>query len=186
MIRNSAEIDLVNSLFDSNYDAAIPGTGVVNLGGQVQCDVEHQEDCLPVCTKCLDGRETPPPTPHPATRATLPPTFQPAGPPTNKQKPTALAGTISALLVLVFVTGSILIHRRVNASTPNSEELTTSTQSLTRSLLGANSVPNPPVPHVSFAVLQSSRAAIFVVGRTLRVEHWSTGNKKKDARTREC
>ena len=174
LVLDDAEIDLVNSLFESNYDGSnydASGVGVVSLGGQVQCDVE---DCLPVCTSCL--RETVSPSPHPA------------APSTNEENatvPTVIAST-SALLVLVLV-GLLTLRHRLNATSVTchvglehaaaSFELpdTISTLPLTRYLLEDTSVHNPPDPHVSFELLRVSRAAIFVVDRSLRVELWSAG-----------
>ena len=181
LVLDDAEIDLVNSLFESNYDGSnydASGVGVVNLGGQVQCVVEssglHLTNrlCLPVCTSCR--WETTSPTPHPA------------APPTNEQnatEPTVIA-SISALLVLVVV-GLLTVRHRLNATSVTCSggleraagtfELTT--DAISRHLLEDSSVPNPPDPHVSFALLRVSRAAIFVVNRSWRVELWSAGNR---------
>ena len=175
-------VELWSTLVTTNYDAETSGIGVVNLGGQVQCDVEH---CLPICTICLD-----------VGWVTLSPTSQPATSSTNDQKatvPTVIA-SISALLVLVLV-GLSTVRHRLNATSVTCDdglqqaaaggvELpdTTSTR-LTSHLLEDSSVQKSPDPHVSFELLRASRAAIFVVDRSMRVELWSAGNFGGDAQS---
>ena len=66
--------DLINSVFQSNVgNDGDDGVGVVNLNGQLQCDVAI--GCLPVCTVCRD-EEVPslPPTRPPVIQVTATPT----------------------------------------------------------------------------------------------------------------
>jgi hypothetical protein len=157
------EIDLENTLFESNYDGsnngATSGIGVVNLGGQVQCDVAG---CLPVCTKCEDD-------PHPP-------------PPAEKKSVTNIPeGVVAISALFLLVLGGVLILRgKLNVTSVSSGgyELPDTSNILCRTLLDDSAVRNPPEEvHVSMALLQSSRAAIFVVDHAMRVELWSTGNR---------
>ena len=181
LVLGGGTVDLVSTLFESNYDAKGSGVGVVNLGGQVQCDVAN---CLPVCTRCLDDDWE-----------TLSPTSRPAASPTNEQNATlpTVVASVSTLFVLVLV-GLWTMRHRLNTATsvtcddgleqapgPGTFELPDTIrtqQTLTSHLLDSSveTPPNPRDPHVSFALLRGSRAAIFVVDRSLRVELWSAGN----------
>ena len=184
LVLGGGTVELVGNTFESNYDAKTLGVGVVNLGGQVQCDVEH---CLPVCTICLDdGWETLSPTSHPAAL------------PNNEQVGTltAVVACVSTLLVLVLV-GLFTVRRRLNATTSatcddglaqtgperGSFELPYTfgdSETLTSRLLDGSveTSPDPPDPLVAyFALLRASLAAIFVVNQSLRVELWSAGNR---------
>jgi hypothetical protein len=163
------EIDLVNSLFESNYDAQTSGVGVTNFGGQVHCNIEQ---CLPVCTVCLDEQETKSPTPHPATPSPTP--YHSTTPPTNKQNTTAVVVTISTLIVSVLV-GLLALRHKLNA-TSVTFECRDQNAAVSCELPDTSGTQAPR--HVSFVFLQSSRAAIFVVDHNLRLELWSTGNDR--------
>lgn len=188
LVLTGSTIDLVNSLFDLNFDANdnSTGIGIVNMGGDVQCDTNH---CLQVCTVCIDGRGSPSPTPHPA--AVTPPTPHPTAatsPTSNKWGVTETAVfAISAAFVAAFVVAVAVVlaawrrHGNISdvmgvedCSEPDAATMT-GAATLTSDLLG--DARNPPDPHVSFALLQSSRAAVFVVDRAMRVKLWSTGKQ---------
>ena len=68
-------VDLVQSTFHANFaitnSSDADGIGIVNIGGELQCDIPG---CLPVCTACLSPQPTQQPTTVQQARPSSPPT----------------------------------------------------------------------------------------------------------------
>ena len=102
--------DLLRSTtFQANFATnSTDGTGIVNLGGEVQCS---PLGCLPVCTTCV----SPPPTPQP-TRSTAP--THPAQVMPHADGAADLSSEWVLVLVLamsvafVSISGCAMLHRR--------------------------------------------------------------------------
>ena len=194
VVLTSASIDLINSSFHTNFDANTSSVGVVNVGGEIHCDLKH---CLQVCTTCLSPSSSPTPLPTPGMES---PTPSPASSPTHPVTGTPPTNKIRDGMVVLIVFASFIVLvggvaggawcRRLNATHPSAlildgreNELLTSGfggSSSTHHLVDDGSIRTPPDSHVSFAMLRSSRAAVVIIDRSMRIRLWSTGKENGD------
>ena len=188
-VRKSGFVDLLNSVFQSNGRHG-DGTGIVNLHGQVQCDVNF--GCLPICTVCRD-EEMPSLSPK-----TVPPTLSPTRPPPRVRVTPALTKyfaieVVAIIMLICIITAVGQSCRNTNRSWDEGSMgdanpllmgleveigIVTATHSSDQ-LLGDAPESGSVELTTRSAVMKSfevSPAPVFVVARnTMRVVVWSPG-----------
>ena len=100
VVCKSGFADLVNSVFQSNGNDTEVGVGIVNLNGQVQCDVNL--GCLPFCTVCREEEV-------PLLPPTQPPTGQVTPTPGTTSRTRETDGSAAFIFFVVVVALSILL-----------------------------------------------------------------------------
>ena len=184
LINTGGKVDLSSSIFLSN-DANGSASGIVNLGGEVQCDPSQ---CLPVCTSC---RDTTDPLLEEDDVDALP-----------RSRVADRESTFSGLvlirlacaLVALALLGVVAVWRRRPCATSGAaEQQTTGIEmrddflpllednaeraAAPMSLPVETSATDAPARelNVSFAALRSSPAPVFGIDTAMRIVLWSRG-----------
>ena len=184
--------DLRHSTFEENVDATSCGIGVVNLGGEVHCDLAG---CFPVCTACqsspptsqptLEHGQSPPPTPRPSFKGVL--SLSPSSQPTVASKPSRAQIKTAAVVVgfVLVVIGVVMVRRTwsrgVGLHHVGETQFPSNQQSLLRlgDARNDNADETEMVQLVESPVMRShefSPAPVFAVARgSMRIVLWSPG-----------
>ena len=186
MLQEGGVADIRHSGFQENVDATSFGIGIVNLGGEVQCDLAG---CFPVCTVCQSSSPTPQPTveqgqsPPPTPR----PSFEGALSPSPQMKTIVIfTFTIAAVAGFMIVVICVVMVRRACRRGDGYQFGETRFYSNQQPLLRLDGArndhdvePEELVELVEYPVMRSyefSPAPVFVVAQTsMRIVLWSPG-----------
>ena len=175
LVHKNGLLDLLGSVFENNWDdklSDLSGVGIVNLGGEIDCD---DDGCFPVCDVCLDDDEVLSPGPAP----------QPARPKTNgtdtRSRWWFVTGSVIGGLVACSATLFFSCRRSVTCQFRNSDQRDTPglelpvEQALQQRLLLEDKQPDGSVQLALRSVVKCSPAPIFVVSCDMRISAWSPG-----------
>ena len=186
LLQEGGVADIRHSRFQENFDATsfVGGIGIVNLGGEVQCDLAG---CFPVCTVCQSSSPTPQPTveqgqsPPPTPR----PSFEGALSPSSQMKKIVVFTIAAVAGFMIVVIGVVMVRRacrRGDGYQFGETRFYSNQQPLLRLDDARNDhdvEPEELVELVEYPVMRSyefSPAPVFVVAQaSMRIVLWSPG-----------
>ena len=191
LVERHSRINILDSEFHANVDGiGTDDIGIVNLGGQLQCDATG---CLQVCTECRDYPAPsvwPSSSPTPMAIVSLPPTalLPPTVRPPSRAQPITrrwwFVVGLGCLAAWCGVTFLCFGHRRKCRGFGLNSGAETALSRYQRALLDARSDEPEPgselsvelVGHSVLKAYETSLAPVFVVGSTnMRIAMWSPG-----------
>ena len=185
-VDKGGNVDLVNSVFQSNGNDTDDGVGVVSFNGRVQCDATF--GCLPVCTVCQDDE-----VPSPTVQVTMTPTYD-ATP--EKLKPGRdgsvastffyLALSTLGLLASVVIYFVCLVYRSRFEPGRNDQNEDGNNEGVEINLIHSPQMHAEVIyaeveepenqASLPWSAIESSPAPIFAMDREMRIVAWSPGS----------